>query len=164
MGMAMKLRDYLNSNSVPFEVLNHAHSSTSMQAARASKVPADRLAKAVVVEDDRHCMMAVLPASRRLRMHELEASNGRTIRLATETELTELFKDCEPGAVPPVGLAYGMETILDDSLMSQRELYFEAGDHETLVHMKTGDFLRMMKESRHMPISEPIDEDRGPLF
>lgn len=164
MGIAMKLSDYLKANAVQYDVLNHPHSGSSMQTARASNVPAQCLAKAVVLEDNTHAMMAVLPASRRLRLGELELSNGHALRLATEAELKALFNDCEPGAVPPVGVAYGMETILDDSLMEQPEMYFEAGDHETLVHMKTQDFIGLMKGARHMAFSAQKDEERGALF
>jgi Ala-tRNA(Pro) deacylase len=164
MGMAMKLSDYLNANAVQYEVLNHTHSGNSMQTATASNVPASCVAKAVVLEDDKHIMMAVLPASRRLKLGELQASNGTALRLATESELKHLFRDCEPGAVPPVGSAYGMETIWDDSLMEHQDTYFEAGDHETLVHMKTRDFIGLLKGARHMPFSVPADEERGPLF
>ena len=48
--------------------------------------------------------------------------------------------------------------------MEQPETYFEAGDHETLVHMKTRDFIGLMKGARHMAISSPTDEERRPLF
>jgi hypothetical protein len=58
----------------------------------------------------------------------------------------------ELGAVPQIGKAYGMETIRDDSLMAQPEVYFEGDDHETLVRVKT---------SAHMPFSAPMHED-GP--
>lgn len=164
MGIAMKLSDYLTANGVPYEVLNHTHSGNSMQTAKASNVPARCLAKAVVLEDKTHAVMAVLPASRRLHLRELQASDGHELRLATEAELKYLFQDCEPGAVPPVGIAYGIETIWDDSLMEQSETYFEAGDHETLVHMKTRDFIGLMKGARHMAISSPTDEEHRPLF
>ena len=164
MGIAMKLSDYLKAHDAQYEVLNHAHSGSSMQTAKASNVPARCLAKAVVLEDDTHAMMAVLPASRRLELRELQASAGQGLRLATETDLKYLFKDCEPGAVPPIGAVYGMETIWDDSLMEQPETYFEAGDHETLVHMKTGDFIGLMKDARHMSFSTQMDEERRPLF
>ncbi|MGP1676667.1 MAG: aminoacyl-tRNA deacylase [Burkholderiales bacterium] len=164
MGIAMKLSDYLKANQVEYEVLNHSHSGNSMQTARASNVPAHCVAKAVVLEDDTHTVMAVLPASRRLQLRELQASSGPALRLATEAELKGLFVDCEPGAVPPVGVVYGMETILDDSLMEQPETYFEAGDHETLVHMKTRDFIDLMKGARHMAFSAQMDEERRPLF
>jgi len=164
MGMAMKLSDYLKASEVPFEVLNHSLSGNSMQTAIASNVPARCLAKAVVLEDNNHAVMAVLPASRRLQLRELQASDGPDLRLATEAELKRLFNDCEPGAVPPVGVVYGMETIWDDSLMEQPETYFEAGDHETLVHMKTRDFIGLMKGARHMAFSSSLDEEHRPLF
>jgi len=164
MGIAMKLSDYLKANEVQYEVVNHSHSGNSLQTARASNVPARCLAKAVVLEDATHAVMAVLPASRRLELRELQASNGRALRLATETELKYLFSDCEPGAVPPVGAVYGIETIWDDSLMEQPETYFEAGDHETLVHMKTRDFIGLMKGARHMAFSSRLDEEHRPLF
>lgn len=164
MGIAMKLSDYLNTNKVQYEVLNHSHSGNSMQTARASNVPARCLAKAVVLEDDRHAVMAVLPASRRLQLRELQASSGHALRLATEAELTGLFNDCEPGAVPPVGAVYGIETIWDDSLMEQPDTYFEAGDHETLVRMKTRDFIGLMKGARHMAFSSQAGDEHRPLF
>jgi len=164
MGIAMKLSDYLKANDVQFEVLKHAHSGNSRQTARASSVPADCVAKAVVLEDDAHAVMAVLPASRRLKLPEFQASNGRALRLAAEAELKDLFNDCEPGAVPPIGIVYGIETVWDDSLMEQPETYFEAGDHETLLHMKTHDFIGLMKNARHMTFSARLDEERRGLF
>ncbi len=164
MGIAMKLGNYLKASEVPYDVLNHSHSGNSMQTAIASNVPARCLAKAVVLEDSNHAVMAVLPASRRLELRELQASNGPALRLATEAELKGLFMDCEPGAVPPLGAVYGIETIWDDSLMEQPETYFEAGDHETLVHMKTRDFIGLMKGARHMAFSSRRDEEHRPLF
>lgn len=164
MGIAMKLSDYLKANEASFEVVQHSHSGSSMQTAKASDVPADRLAKAVVLEDGDHAVVAVLPASRRVELREVRASNGPYLRLASETKLKYLFKDCEPGAVPPLGAAYGIETIWDDSLMEQPDTYFEAGDHETLVHMKTRDFIGLMKGARHMTFSARRDEEHRPLF
>jgi len=164
MGIAIKLNDYLKANEVQYEVMNHTHSGNSMQTARASNVPARCLAKAVVLEDGTHTVMAVLPASRRLELRELQASSGPALRFATEAELKGLFIDCEPGAVPPVGVVYGIETIWDDSLLEQPDTYFEAGDHETLVHMKTRDFIGLMKGARHMAFSSRAGEERRPLF
>lgn len=164
MGIAMKLSDYLKAYAVPFEVVKHSHSGSSAQTAKASDVPADRVAKAVVLEDDIHAVMAVLPASRRLELRQVRASSGPDLRLAAEARLKYLFKDCEPGAVPPLGPAYGIETIWDDSLMEQPDTYFEAGDHETLVHMKTRDFIGLMPGARHMTFSAPKGEERRSLF
>src|SRR5512140_2343779 len=103
MGIAMKLSDYLKEHDVQFDLVQHPHSGCSAETAKASDVPAERVAKAVVLEDGRHAVLAVLPASRRLQMRELRARSGPELHLATETKLKYLFQDCEPGAVPPLG-------------------------------------------------------------
>jgi Ala-tRNA(Pro) deacylase len=69
---------------------------------------------------------------------------NRALGLATDRELAELFKDCEPGALPPLGLAYGIDSILDQSLADAPDVYFEAGDHQALVHVSGGEFLKLM--------------------
>ena len=166
MGMAMKLAQYLRAHPVQFDLRMHSHTGNSLQSAKATQVPPGCLAKAVVLEDDdARMVMAVLPASRKLNLEELRSRTGRTLRLAKEDELRERFDDCELGAVPPIGGAYGMETIVDDSLMVQPELYFEAGDHETLVHVNTSDFARLLEGAPHMAFSAPTREERSrPLF
>jgi Ala-tRNA(Pro) deacylase len=165
MGMAMKLAHYLRAHPVQFDLLMHSHTGNSLQSAKAMHVPPGCLAKAVVLEDDdAHMLMAVLPASRKLDLEQLRSRTGRTLRLATEAELGECFDDCALGAVPPIGKAYGMETVLDDSLMAQPELYFEAGDHETLVRVKTSDFASLLEGAAHMDFSAPHEEGSRPLF
>jgi Ala-tRNA(Pro) deacylase len=166
MGMATKLAEYLRAHPVPYDLLTHAHTGGSLQSAEATHVPPGRLAKAVVLEDeDARMVMAVLPASRKLRLDELRSYTGRMLHLATEPELRRRFDDCELGAVPPIGSAYGMETIVDESLMAQPELYFEAGDHETLVHMKTSDFVGLLQGAPRTAFSAPLQEDGArPLF
>ena len=37
-----------------------------------------------------------------------------------------------------------MITYLDETLAQQPEVYFEAGDHEELIHMQTDQFLALM--------------------
>ena len=62
-------------------------------------------------------------------------------------KLGELFADCKPGAIPPVGAAYGIKTYWDEELGTRAEVYFEAGDHQTLVHMSGADFGKLMRKS-----------------
>jgi prolyl-tRNA editing enzyme YbaK/EbsC (Cys-tRNA(Pro) deacylase) len=42
--------------------------------------------------------------------------------LATNEDLEKVFDDCMRGAVPPLGPAYGIESIWDDNLMSEPDL------------------------------------------
>jgi Ala-tRNA(Pro) deacylase len=82
-------------------------------------------------------------------MSDLEKWLGRDVRLASEPEIGPLFADCSLGAVPPIGDAFDLETVLDDHLLNADDIYFEGGDHRTFVHVAAGDWRRLMKDAAH---------------
>lgn len=135
MSMAETLTKHLHAQDIPYDLLHHPHTATSMEAAHAAHIPGDWVAKTVLLEDDDGYVMAVLPATHRIDLGELHRQLHRRLGLATEQELATLFADCELGALPPIGCAYGIDTIVDDSLAEQAEVYFDAGDHQQLVHV-----------------------------
>jgi Ala-tRNA(Pro) deacylase len=147
MATAHRLEDYMMRHGVRYDVVMHPHSHSSMETAELAHVPGDRLAKSVVLEDDDGYVMAVLPSTHHVRLGKLSRELNRNLRLATESELPALFADCEKGAIPPVGLAYGMTTIVDDGLAEQPEIYCEAGDHETLLRMNRDAFMALMEHA-----------------
>ena len=158
MAIAHTLKSCLDQEHVPYEVIAHRHAATSLRAAETAHVDAGCVAKAVLLEEDlehSHYVMAVLPASHRVVLPEVARRIGRQVHLATEEDAAGLFEDCETGAIPAVGPAYGVETVVDDSLIAQPELYFEAGDHEHLVRMKTADFLRLLGDCPHGRFGRP---------
>jgi Ala-tRNA(Pro) deacylase len=122
MSIAIKVSDFLAEHDVEYDVLTHAHTTNSGETAKSSHVPGARLAKSVVLEDDQGYLMVVLPASRRVDLGELHRTLNRNLGLAMESELGHLFSDCEMGALPAIGPAYGVETIVDDALAEQPEL------------------------------------------
>jgi Ala-tRNA(Pro) deacylase len=150
MSIPVTVSNYLAEHDVPYDVLTHPHTATSGESAQASHVPGTRLAKSVVLEDERGYVMVVLPASRHVDLGELHRQLNRDLGLATESELGTLFSDCEIGALPAIGPAYGMETLVDESIAEQPDIYFEAGDHEQLIHVSAEAFEALMGESvRH---------------
>jgi len=156
MATATTVERYLGMHHLPYEVIAHAKAGTSLRAARAAAIPPKQLVKGVLLEVDGQYLLAVLPAARHLRLGELRRRLDRDIGMATEHEVAMVFRDCDPGAVPALGPAYGVETIWDDSVMYLEELYFEAGDHEHLVHMRARDYMDMMRSCAHGSFSEPI--------
>jgi len=144
MAISNSLRNFMLTEGVKYDVLNHAHTSCSSETAEAAHVPGDRLAKAVLLEDENGYVLAVLPASHRLALGALHNALQRRLGLATEDEVSELFRDCELGAIPPFGEPYGIETVLDDSLLEQPEVYFESGDHEELIRVSGDQFRRLL--------------------
>jgi Ala-tRNA(Pro) deacylase len=149
MAIALTLRQYLADHRVDYDVVPHEPTVTSMRTAEASHVPGDCLAKAVLLKEDGGYVLAVLPASHHLSLDDLEARLDGPVELASEREIETLFRDCALGAVPPIGAAYGVEVIVDDGIASQPEVYFEGGDHATLVHMTGDQFARLTSGAAH---------------
>lgn len=149
MTIAKTVADFLRKNHVSYSVVHHPRTHSTTETANAAHVPADRLAKAVVLMDGRGYLMGVIPGNRHVSIDTLSRKLGRHFVLAAEPWLAPIFKDCDLGAIPPIGPAYGVETILDDSLVGQPEVYFEAGDHQDLVRVDGERFLSLLKEARH---------------
>lgn len=150
MAIAMKLSDYLADHDIAYDVVTHPHTSTSSETAQASHVPGSRLAKSVILEDEDGYVMVVVPSDRQVDLGELHRQMNRSLGLATEEELGSLFVDCEIGALPPIGPAYGIETVVDDAIAEQSEIFFEAGDHEQLIRVSNEGFHALMGEGiRH---------------
>ena len=150
MAIASTVSNYLAEHDVAYDVLTHPHTATSGESAQAAHVPGTRLAKSVVLEDEQGYLMVVLPSNRQIDLGELHRQLNRNLGLATEGELGSLFIDCEIGALPAMGPAYGMETVVDDALAEQSDIYFEAGDHEQLIHVSAETFQTLLGESaRH---------------
>jgi Ala-tRNA(Pro) deacylase len=154
MAIAITLEKFLQKQGIEYDIMAHPRSYTSMETAQLSHVPGDSLAKSVLLRDGHGYLVAVVPATHRLDLGRVGRLLDRHVELATETEIGALFGDCDFGAIPPCGSAYGVETIVDDALISQREVWFEAGDHEELIHVGGEVFNAMMGAAEHARISQ----------
>ena len=153
MGIATSLRKFLESNHLAYDVVHHKYTESSKRSASVAHLPGNKVAKAVLLSDGEEYTLAVLPASHRLHFGHLHHHLNRQIGLATEKEIATLFTDCQIGAIPPTGLLYDIDTLVDDALLEQPEIYFEAGDHEQLIKMSQEDFKKLLGDATHSHIS-----------
>jgi len=155
MAIAKRLKWYLDTHHVQYELIHHAHTQTSLGAAKAAHVAGGKMVKCVLMEDERGYVLAVVPASCQIVMRGIRDELGRELELASEAELADVFSDCELGAIPPVGDAYGIPTVVDDSLLRLPDLYLEGGDHEELVHVNGAAFRALFSEAAHGRFARP---------
>lgn len=144
MSIASKLENHLKQQSVDYELLPHHHTDSSLDSAISAHIPAARLAKAVIVKDGDSHLMVVVPSGYHVHLGHLHRHLGREVGLATEEELASLFPDCDLGAIPPCGAAYGLKTLVDTAILGQPEVFFEAGDHENLVKVSGEQFRSLL--------------------
>ncbi len=150
MPIPSRLTRYLEQCGAKYEVREHRISRCSAETARIASVPSNQLAKSVIVEDDTGCVMAVVPADKTVMLGQLSQKLGRkNLHLSDESQICRLFADCERGAVPPVGMAWGIETVVDEELEACEVVYAEAGDHQHLLSMSHDQFHQLMSAASH---------------
>jgi len=146
----------LEERGIPYDVVAHEHTGSSLQTAQAAHIPGGYLAKAIVLKDAEGYVMAVTSADYKLSTSELYDALGRHLDLVQEEELGGIFKDCDLGAVPPLAPAYGMEAVWDDSLAMLDYVFFEGGDHDHIVRVKADDFKKLMGDAQHAQFSHHL--------
>lgn len=146
MPILAKLKQYLDTEAVPYEVLTHAPAYTAQEVAAAQHVAGRELAKVVIARTGGAFVMAVLPAPRRLDLLKLGAAlGGRDARLATEAEFAQLFPQCDAGAMPPFGNLFGLPVFVDTSLAADETIVFQAGTHTDTVRLRYDDFAALVQ-------------------
>lgn len=154
MYVSQTLMGYLDRKGVDFELVTHRHTACSHETARAAKIEPKQLAKAVLMRGRDDYMLAVVPAAYHVNAFAVcDLLAGELLTFAHESDMPFIFRDCERGALPIVGEAFGVRTAIDDALLASDDVYFEAGDHEHLVHLRRDDFARLMGHHPHGPIS-----------
>jgi Ala-tRNA(Pro) deacylase len=123
----------------------HELTHCSSETAHASSIPEDNLAKGVLLRREDGYLLAIVPASYRVELEALSNFFNEPVVLASEAEASTIFGDCELGSVPPVSEAYELTAVIDDSLEGSQDVYFEGGDHRTLVHLTGDNFQQLMR-------------------
>ena len=156
MAVSKTLERFLEANGADYRIVGHRHVESANRAAHAAHVPGDQLAKAVLIVDDGVYRLAIVPATRRLHLGRLHKLLGEHVGLATEAEVAETFSDCDRGAIPALGPAFGIDSLVDESLLEQETVYLEGGDHESLVRIRGSDFLALLAEPRRGDFSTHV--------
>lgn len=159
MSILKRLKEYLDREKVPYEVLAHTETYTAPELAQTLHVPGKELAKVVILKVGERFAMTVLPANAKVDLKRLkDIFRASHVRLASEEEFKGLFPDCELGAMPPFGNLYGLEVYVDQTLTQDEYIVFQAGTHYEAVKLRYQDFANLVHPTVaefHLPGSTP---------
>ncbi len=158
MSISQTVDRFLKEKDVNYQIRHHHHTGSTLESAYSAHVPSHQIAKGVLLRDDQGYVLAVLPGDRNLDLETLRYATERPLALASEEELSDVFDDCAVGAVPAIGPAYGLETLVDERLLEETGLYFEGGGHKELVYVEKPEFMKLMESATYWNLSSGIDE------
>ena len=146
MPVLKRLQRYLDSHKIPYEVMSHSAAYSARATAEALHVPGDMFAKVVIAKADQRFVMAVVPSTWRVDFKRLEeVLDTRHVRLATESEFSDLFPDCEVGTMPPFGNLYHMDVYVDELLTQDAYILFDVGTHTGAMKLRYRDFAELVR-------------------
>lgn len=144
--LTKSLREYLDSQHVPYSTISHHPAYTAQEIAADTHISGKDLAKTVIIKLDGKLAMAVLPAAYNINFNLLkEATGAKRIGLAREDEFKDLFPDYEVGAMPPFGNLHGLDVYVAESLAEDEVIAFCAGTHTDLIKMAYPVFAKLAK-------------------
>ena len=153
MSIATTVGDALAFEEIDFRILRHTPVPSGPEAASEAGIAPERLARAVLLKDPHGYVLTVIPATHELDLEVLRSELHRRLTLAEDEDLDELFCDCAVGSVPPIGPWYRVPTVVDVSLKTQPDIFFEAGDHQSLVHVTETSFERLLEGAEYFTFS-----------
>lgn len=126
---------------IDFVLTEHEAVYTSAEAAEVRGSSLHSGAKALIVKGNDDFVMAVIPADLALRSTALrKVIRSRRLRFATKEELLELT-GLTPGAVPPFGSLFNLQTVCDERLAENEKINFNAGTHSQSIRMTYQDYV-----------------------
>ena len=133
----------LRAEAVEFRPTRHDAVTTSVEAASVRGAELRSGAKAMLVKGRSGFVLVVLAADRKVDWKLLgPLVGGKGARFATEEELREVT-GLSKGAVPPLGLLFGLRTIFDRSLLEVETVNFNAGTRTDSITMAREDLIRI---------------------
>jgi Ala-tRNA(Pro) deacylase len=150
MAIAITFEQFLCEKHVNYEVVTHNPTQSSYDSSCSAHLPNSQVAKAIVLETDNgEYLMATLSVAHRVSLEQVKALTGKEYHLVNEARLSDLFPDCQQGAIPAIGQAYHLDMMVDDALLNVEEVYIEAGDHEHLLKISHQQYCDMLASMPH---------------
>lgn len=140
----MNLPSFLDDQGINYRLSHHPATFTSQDLAQAERISGRNVVKPVLIKADGQFVLCALPASYKIDLLELRSQlHCNEVELANEAALHLCFPDCELGAEPPIGRLWGMPTLMDESLVSDDFVTFQAGTHDQAVSMSLTEYRRL---------------------
>jgi Ala-tRNA(Pro) deacylase len=138
----MNIKAYLHSRRIDFRVYEHEETSDAQHLAQSLHVPGSYVAKTVLLRANGgfKYLLIVLPAAEQLDLAKVsKAIGGAQVRLATESEIADRCPDCELGILPPFGSRINADTLVDESLGTHDDIFFQGDSHREAIRLRYRD-------------------------
>lgn len=139
-----KLKAFLDENKVSYEYKEHEEVRTSEEAAKARGEDIKIGAKAMILKCNERFVMFVLSAAKKIDSKKVKRLlDCESLRFATPEEVLKLT-GCLPGGVPPFANLFGLDLIVDKSVIDNEHMAFNAGERTKSFKILTHNYVQLL--------------------
>jgi len=131
-----KIIDALMKEKISHEVMEHAPVYTSEEAAKARGTELRQGVKALVCKAGKGFVQICVPADKEIDLEKASREVGNKVDLASAADVKELA-GCSIGAVPPFGNLFGVPVYMDEGVLQNEYIAFNAGLHTKSIRMRS---------------------------
>jgi Ala-tRNA(Pro) deacylase len=129
--VAERLRNYFDDQGVAYRLIEHEPAGSAVEYHAVLGTPYEQMPKAVFLrfrrKDSKGFAILALQADKRADLPRVaRLLDARDVGLGSREQLREAT-GCDWGELPPVGRLFGLPLLFDQDLLSEDELYFNAG-------------------------------------
>lgn len=147
------IKSLLDEKQAWYETFEHEPVRTSEEAAKVrTGYTIEQGAKALLIEvlykgtKDKEALMCVIPGSARLHNSKLkQLLNIKEYRFVSEDRVRKITAGVEPGGVPPFGNIFGVKVFVDQHVVANEKIIFNAGDKRFSIAILSRDYLDLVK-------------------
>lgn len=141
----------ITDNNYWYEQFEHQPVRTSQEAAKIRNgYTLSQGAKALIVrvkrsESDKNFVMLVVPGDKKFDNQKAKnILNAKDIRFATEQEVSDITHCVQVGGVPPFGNLFGLPVYVDNGVLANPKIIFNAGDRSFSIALNSADYLSLV--------------------
>ena len=140
----LTIKKLLDQHSFSYDIMDHAPTPTSADAARVRGTKAEEGAKAMILRSKGNFFMCVLPGTEKIDLNNVRIIiDNKSVSFATPEEV-KTITDCDVGSVPPFGNLFNIPLYVDKSLLRNEYISFNAGLVTRSIRMKKEDYLTVV--------------------
>lgn len=141
----LRLIAFLDQNQIKYQYLKHAPTLTCEDAAGLRGTLPSQGAKAMLMLADQKPILVVLSGDQKIDTKNFKKQfKIKDIKFAA-TDQVESVTGCLPGAVPPFGNLFNVPVYVDQRLLENQEIAFNAGLRTASIIMKSSEFVSLVK-------------------
>lgn len=147
MGVATSIKRHLDRHGISYGVHHLTAVTSPEEIPKRLGVTAKSVIRATALNDRFGLIIAVTAANELPGVELLSKLMSRKLEPATTAQVLSVFRDCDGAFIPPLGEAYGVRTVVDDSLADNEFIYFCAGDAAEVIQLSAKDYFQLQNSA-----------------